>query len=303
MAKIQLLNALQCFEKAGQRLSFKQAAEALNVTPAAVSHQIKDLEAYLGADLFIRETRKVKLTQLGQQLLPALVEGFNGIHHAVNRAKNNSQDNKLRINTSPSFAGRWLLPRLADFQLAHPEIDLLMGTSTKRLSLQQEEIDIAIRYGDGNYPEYQVEKISDEYLIPVCSPEYLATHDIADAINLQQCNLLHDQGMVDSLPDYPGWKDWFEQQGIECKAPLRGLSFESSNFTLQAAQGGQGIALGRSLLVADDLKSGKLVVAAPHTIELSYAYYLVALSLKINSSQYLEQDNVELFRRWIIHAL
>lgn len=300
MAKIQLLNALQCFEKAGQYLSFKQAAHDLNVTPAAVSHQIKDLEAYLGAELFIRKTRQVALTQLGQQLLPTLREGFSAIHQAVNRAKEQPQDNKLRINTSPSFAGRWLLPRLAEFQLLHPEIDLLMGTSTRQLSLAQEEIDIAIRYGDGHYPEYRVEKLSAEYLIPVCSPEYFSIHKLSNssqnlnnAKDLLSCNLLHDQGMVDALPNYPGWLQWFSQQAITCVIPLRGLSFESSNFTLQAAQEGHGIALGRSLLVADDLASGKLVIAAAQKIELDYAYYLVMP--KIRS----EKSSSENFRQWI----
>ncbi len=296
MAKLQLLNALQCFEKAAKHLCFKSAAQELHVTPAAVSHQIKALEEHLGSALFIRQTRKVKLTPLGARLFPSINEGFHIIHQALAKETQPDNSHKLHIKTSPSFAGNWLVPRLPQLQSLHPHMDFLVRTSTdikNNTADAPHELEVSIRYGYGNYADGTVEKIMDEQLMVVCTPEYLQAHPMKLEEHLLKVNLLHDAGMVEYFPEFPTWTHWFKKLGIQLNYELKGPRFESSNFTVQAAKSHLGVALARSALVMDDLKNGSLISPFNLQIDLPFAYYLV-----INEQD--ENDaTVQSFRDWL----
>ncbi len=300
MAKLQLLNALQCFEKAAKHLCFKSAAQELHVTPAAVSHQIKALEEHLGSALFIRQTRKVKLTPLGARLFPSIDEGFHIIHQALARETQPDDSHKLHIKTSPSFAGNWLVPRLSQLQDLQPDIDFLVHTSTDiktSAKIEPHETQVSIRYGYGHYTDGVVEKIMEEQLLVVCTSEYLQAHPMKSAEHLLKAKLLHDEGMLEYFPEFPTWTHWFKKLGIQLNHPLKGPRFESSNFTVQAAKSHLGVALARSALVMDDLKNGCLISPFNLKIDLPFAYYLVM------DKQYENSTSVKSFREWLKQSL
>jgi len=294
MSHLPFLKAIQAFEVSGRNLSFKDAAEELGVTPAAISHHIKTLEEYIGQSLFVRKSRQVHLTKLGQELLPKINKGFDIIEKAIHKTKADKKRKILHINTSPSFAGKWLLPRLNNFQLCVPEIDIALSTTVTPIDLKNsDDHHIAIRYGRGDDLGLFVEKIMDESLYPVCTPEYMDKHKIKKPEDVLHCTLIHDTGYKHIFPDYPGWIDWAEKMNVSYETSQRSSSFELSNFTIQAALEGQGIALGRSRLVADDLKSGKLVRPFDDEILLPFSYHIVTLKDSIDCPW------IQKFREWI----
>lgn len=253
------LNALHTFEAAARHLSFQHAAEELDVTSTAVSHQIKVLEDYLEVSLFRRRPRPLALTEAGQFLYPVVRESLDKIAEAIAQLKQVPASKTLTVSVTTVFAAKWLVPRLAGFQRAHPEIDLRLQTSNDVVDLQRQTVDLAIRYGKGNYPGLAARKLMSDVFMPVCSPRLLAgEHPIKALEDLEHHPLLHFE-WIHFGTDAPNWKNWFTVAGLNTIDPNRGLKFNEESLAIQAAIAGQGVALCSSIHVADDVALGFLV--------------------------------------------
>lgn len=278
------LNALRAFEAAARLLSFTKAADELHVTQAAVSHQIKGLEEWLGVPLFRRVNRGLVLTDAGQTYLPPLREALDLMASATERVIRKDATGTLTISTMPSFAAKWLVLRLGRFQATHPELDVRLHTTSQMVDFNQQDVDVAIRFGSGNWPELRVERLLNEDIFPVCCPSLLPT--LATPADLKKHTLLHDDYIVT-------WGDWLALAGVDGLDATRGLHFTDSSHTIQAAMEGHGVALARQVLAADDLAAGRL--ARPFGVSLSglYAYYFVA------PAHYFQRPKVKAFREWL----
>ena len=265
------LNALRSFEAAARQLSFSKAAEELYVTPAAVSHQIKALEEWLGVNLFRRMNRAVMLTDEGQSYVVGVRDGLHLLSSATEKLMKQDASGALHVDTMPSFAARWLLPRLSRFRDEHPDIDVRLSASDQLTDFDRSDVDIVVRYGNGNYPGLRVEKLlTEDVLFPVCSPSLLTgEHPLRTPEDLQYHTLLHDDMRID-------WDTWLTVAGVENVDPKKGPSFNDSSMVLTAAMAGQGVALGRSTLAADDLIAGRLVRPFnQQPLKAGHAYYIV----------------------------
>ena len=223
--KLPPLNALRCFEAAARLLSLKLAASELCVTPSAVSQQIARLEEALNVPLFIRTPRRLQLTEVGEIYLRAVQPAFHQIAAATRRLQVPSGPEKVTVSCTSGFAIQWLLPRLADFERRYPQIEILIGTTNRRVDLLSEEIDFAVRHGVGGWPELQAYRLLDDDLMPVCSPQLIAPHQtLADASDLLEYPLLHDEHRED-------WALWCEAVGLEAHRARRGPVFTDCNGT------------------------------------------------------------------------
>ncbi len=273
-ARLPPLNALRAFEVAGRHLSLTRAAEELHVTPAAISHQIKTLEDYLGVKLFRRMNRALLLTDAGQACLPGLRQGFEHLAEAVDAARQQSANRALTVSVAPSFGAKWLVPRLDHFYAEHPGMDVRVEASTRLVDPFREDIDLCIRFGQGNYPGLHVECLIADEVIPVCSPDLLkgdrALHTPED---LRHQILLHaDLPFKDGYPD---WRMWLAAAGVKDVDVDRGPRFTMASMAVQAAVSGQGVALAGRVLVEDDIHAGRLVNPFELRFPVKFAYYLV----------------------------
>jgi LysR family glycine cleavage system transcriptional activator len=285
--KLPPLNALRAFEAAARHLSFTRAAAELNVTQAAISHQVKALEARLGVVLFRRLNRALSLTAAGEGYLPAVRDAFDAIAAATDRLYADEAGGRLTITTLHSFAGAWLLPRLLRFHVLHPEIDVLLDAADQIVDLTRAEVDLAIRYGNGNWPGLRSEQWMTEEIFPVCSPDLVAgSAPLRAPAELRNQTLLHDDMRVN-------WRVWLEAAGVEGVDPDSGPGFTDSRLVLQAAIGGHGVALARSLLVADDLAAGRLVRPFDVAVPAGFAYYIVT------APEDWDRPKVRAFREWL----
>ncbi|WP_339631230.1 transcriptional regulator GcvA [uncultured Sneathiella sp.] len=284
------LKALRSFEAAARHLSFSKAAEELFVTPAAVSHQVKALEDWLGVILFKRLNRAVILTNEGQNYVMGVRNGLEIIGAATEKIMLQDASGALHVDTLPSFAARWLLPRLSRFREAHPDIDVRLSASDHLTDFNREDVDVVIRYGHGHYPGLRVNKLlTEELMFPVCSPNLLeGKHPLRHPNDLKYHTLLHDDMRID-------WQAWLAMAGVTGVDPKKGPSFNDSSMLLTAAMEGQGVALGRSTLAADDLMAGRLV--QPFNIQpmqADHAYYIVS------PEEAADRPRIAAFREWIM---
>lgn len=249
-------------------MSLTRAADELAVTQSAVSRQVRELEVDLGVALFERQGRKLRLTAEGRSFAQVADEAIERLtEHAVAlRARRASPI--VTLATVPSIAARWLAPRLADFVASHPDIDLRIASSPQLLDLEADGIDAAIRYGRGDWRGVCAVRLAGEELLPVCSPDYAERHALGAPADLRRLKLLEG-----NLPDR--WRDWLEAAGVSTRGIEHGLVFDDANALLRAAEDGLGVALGRSLLVAPDLDSGRLVAPFGLRIPATYAYWFV----------------------------
>jgi LysR family glycine cleavage system transcriptional activator len=260
------LSSLRAFEAAARHLSFTRAAAELHVTQAAVSHQVKALEDWLGLKLFRRQNRNVFLTEAGQAYLPAVREAFDGLADATRRLRQRDGEGKLTVTVTLSFAAKWLMPRLGRFRRLHPDIEFRIDATDRNVDLAREEVDVGLRYGSGSWPGLAARRLLNEELFPVCSPALAAA--LKRPEDLAKHTLLHDDMRQD-------WRMWLLAAGVRGVDPTRGPAFSSSAMCVQAAIDGEGVALGRSALVAADLAAGRLVRPFAVNLPTEFAYYVV----------------------------
>ncbi len=289
------LNALRAFESAGRHLSFTKAAAELNVTPAAIGHQVKALEELLGVPLFRRLTRALRLTDAGQAALPTLGQGFDKLAQGVEQMRAHSESGVLTISVSPSFGAMWLVPRLEHFRIRHPDIEIRIDGTDRRVDLARDDADVALRYGPGGYKGVRVDWLFGQVNTPVCSPALLrGAHALRRPDDLRHHTLLH----VDWKDAEASWRMWLLAAGLHDIDPTRGPRFSMENMAVQAALDGHGVALIGDMLVADELAAGRLVRPFDPSLStpLSFSYYL----LSANDSA--EQPKVAAFRDWLLEA-
>ncbi len=296
MTKPVNLAALRGFEAAARHLSFTKAAAELNVTPAAVSHAIRELELDLKVRLFERSSRVVRLTPAGETLSRAVAEGLGTIGRAVQRLRAVDGRPKLMVTTSPSLAAKWLVPRLDGFLEQHPEVDVRIDVSQRLVDFAEDGVDIAIRFGTGDYPGLKVERLFEESVFPVCSPHLLRSrHPLKEPRDLKHHTLIHIEWDA-QWATWPNWAMWLRAAGAPEIDATRGLHLSQTALALQAALDGHGIALGDSTLVADDLRAGRLV--RPFSMALKgpaqFAYHLV------HAPHRADEPLIKAFRSWIL---
>lgn len=279
------LNALRVFEAVATRLSFAEAAEALHVTPAAVSQQIKSLEDYLRTPLFRRTGRTVQLTPEGAQLLPGVRRGLDELQEALQRLRREREAGAINVSTLASFLQKWLMPRLSDLHARHPELELRIHTSPEMVDFARSDFHAAIRLGTGRYPGLHVEKILDEWLVAIASPRLIRKHGpLNDGVNLAAFPLLHGTDL--------SWDDW-TTGGPRSRRPPRGTFFDDSVSLLSAVVEDLGYAILRWSLVADELQTGRVALASERVVPFPFAYFFVC------PEAYARLPKVATFRDWL----
>ena len=247
------LNALKAFEAAARHESFTRAAEELFVTQGAVSHQVKALETELGIKLFNRERQRLVLTEAGRDYLAVVRDALDRIALGTERLLQRQSAGVLTVSTSPDFAAKWLVHRLGHFAEAHPEIDLRVSATLHHVDFAREEVDLAVRHGDGNWPGLETVRLSSEQLFAVCSPKLLTgRRRLTKPSDILKYPLIH----MDSRAD---WSKWLQAAGLEDAGVIHGPILNRASMVIDAAINGQGIALARTTLAAWDLINGRLV--------------------------------------------
>ncbi len=287
------LNALRAFEAAARHLSFTKAADELNVTPAAVSHQVKSLEDLLGVALFRRLTRALRLTDAGQAALPTLTEGFDKLVEGADRMRAYCESGLLTVSVSPSFGSIWLVPKLDRFRSRHPDIEIRIDGTDRLVDVSRGDADVAVRYGPGGYKGVQVEYLFNQFNTPVCSPALLGgEHPLRRPDDLRHHTLLH----VDWKDAEASWRMWLLAAGLHDIDPSRGPHFTQEDMAVQAALNGQGVALIGDMLVADHLAAGRLVCPFRPDIRTPLKFSYCLLSARDSATQ----PKVAAFREWLI---
>jgi LysR family glycine cleavage system transcriptional activator len=268
------LNALRAFEAAARHLNFSRAADELSVTPGAVSQQIQNLEDYVGAALFKRTPRGLLLTDSAQTALPALREAFDRLAEAASLLTAAVDGRRLTLTAAPSFAAKWLVPRLGRFEEAYPQVDVWLSADMDLVDFGTGEVDLAIRYGAGPYPALEAVRLMSETVIPVMSPDLMAANPVNAPGDLARHVLLHD-GSPDADESCPDWLMWLAARGVKGFDANRGPRFNQSSLVIEAAVGGRGVALAKRALAQDDLDAGRLIVPMPIATSVDFAYYVV----------------------------
>jgi LysR family glycine cleavage system transcriptional activator len=269
LRRLPSLNALKAFEAAARHESFTKAADELSVTQGAVSHQVKALEAELGLRLFNRERQRLVITDSGRGYLEVVRDAFDRLALGTHRLLQTQKAGVLTVTTSPNFAGKWLVHRLGRFVDAHPDIDLRVSASKEHIDFAREDVDVAIRHGDGHWPGLSVTRLCAEELFPVCSPKLVRGRGaLRSPADLGRHTLLH-------VNDRRDWSQWLEAMDVTAADVNRGPIFNQASMAIDAAIDGQGIALARTALAAWDLGAGRLVRPLALALKASYAYWIV----------------------------
>lgn len=288
------LNALRSFDAAARHLSFVAAAEELYVTPAAISVQVRRLEEWVGAPLFLRGHRSIALTTTGEALAPRLTALFVEMERLLGQVAK-VHAGSLQISAMPTFASKWVAPRLSRFRAAHPEIQVRLMGADRRADFERDGIDIGLRYGDGDYPELHSELIARAAASPVCSPGLAAQID-GNPARIDTALLLHDESAL-VAPGLPTWSAWFAEAGAPRDIRGEGILFSNSHMALSAAVAGQGFALGLSPLVDDDLAAGRIVRPFATEIESSFGFWFVCARERI------AEPKIAAFRDWLFSEI
>lgn len=304
MFQLPPLNSLRVLESAARNRSFSKAAEELFVTKAAVSHQIKALEEYLGFQLFERKNRSIELTEAAELALPKLREGFNNLAEAVTLMQQHTKHASVNVCMAPSFAAKWLVPRLHKFSGTHPDIDMqiigddtLISNRVESSSLDEwfrgDDIDVVIRFGSGDYPGYAVDKLFDVSAVPLCSPRLLeeGEHPLKTPDDLRYHTLLHDDT---GYKGSPSWENWLKLAGVEGVNTKRGLHFNHVLLVLAGAVDEQGIGLSMEPLAQIDIDAGRLCIPFDLKMPLDSSYYI------IRREKESKDESVEAFVSWIM---
>lgn len=284
------LNALRVFEAAARQGSFARAAEELHVTPAAISQQIKILEGYLGVTLFNRG-KSLELSESASAVLPQVSDAFDQMERAMARVRVGNDKGPLVVSAPPVFAARWLIPRLDDFHAHYPDVELLLMATQRLVDFTLEDVDVAIRFGTGNYPGLRVERMMTESIVVVAAPKLAAR--IKKPADLLRCNLLEDKWHVEEGM-FPDWTTWLTTLGVAGKTAPRIQSFGDAGLTIQAAVSGLGVTLAWNSLVTDDIAAKRLQRVLDHAIPTTLGYHLVA------PENHATLGKVQGFRTWLL---
>jgi LysR family transcriptional regulator, glycine cleavage system transcriptional activator len=295
--RLPALESLRVFEAAARHVSFTKAARELSVTPAAVSQRVQSLEAELRLVLFRRLTRRLELTRDGERLAAGVREALERIARALGDLDGRADLGPLTVSMLPSFAARWLIPRLQRFRLTHPDIEIRISADDRSTDLWAADgPDLAIRYGLGRYPGLATFPLMPDSIGPVCTPELLARHAPARTVDaLLAMPLLHDS-VAERDDSGTCWQSWLEHLGFarDDRRLAAGLRFSHAHFAIQAALLGQGVALARTSLAADDLATGRLVRAWPEVAPTNYRYFLLC------RPETADRRKVACFRDWLV---
>lgn len=284
------LTALRAFEAAARHLSFQEAARELNVTPAALSYQIKNLESHLGQPLFHRMNRAVALTEVGRALLPHVGEGFDAIRRGWRTVQRMSAGQALVVTAGPAFTAKWLAPRLYNFAAQHPDIELRFAAALKVMDFDIDEVDVAIRYGLGRDDGHYSEIVYAGWVSPMMRADLAAR--IGRPEDLLSETLIHDDSLM-FLPRPPTWEEWFGAAGVDVEAPLRGPRFSQADHALDLALEGAGVVLGRSSIALNLLRQGTLVAPFKLALTTDATFRLVC------PKGQEERPAIAAFRSWI----
>ncbi|CDG88583.1 transcriptional regulator GcvA [Xenorhabdus bovienii] len=283
------LNALRVFDAAARHLSFTKAAEELFVTQAAVSHQMKSLEDFLGLKLFRRRNRSLLLTEDGQSYYLDIKEIFTAINDATRKLQARSAKGALTVSLSPSFAIQWLVPRLSGFNQSFPGIDVRIQAVDREEDKLADDVDVAIFYGRGNWPGMRTDRLYPEYLLPVCSPSLLmGERPLKTPADLAKHTLLHDSSRRD-------WQAYIRQLDMQQLINVQqGPIFSHSSMVIQAAVHGQGVALANNVMAQNEIDAGRLVCPFNDVLVSKNAFYLVC------HDNQAELGKIAAFRKWIL---
>lgn len=299
------LKALRAFECTARHLSIRDAAAELHVTPAAVSQQIKTLEDTLGVALFQRLGRGLALTAAGARALPWLEDGFKNLQEGLSQIEQHNSSETLNVWMAPSFASKWLIPRLPSFTDAHPDINLRISASVDLVDrrdtsigfaedlLKRLNIDVAIRFGNGQSSQCNVEKLMSVSVAPLCSPTLIENSALPlnTAEDLANFTLLHDDSPYEGRPDWPGW---LRANNVTQVDGRKGPRFNQGAIALQAATEGQGVVLGLDKLAATDIANKRLIAPLNNSYPVDSAYYVFSRNDEPQSCA------GKLFREWLI---
>jgi LysR family glycine cleavage system transcriptional activator len=282
------MNALVAFEAAARHESFTRAAEELCVTQGAVSHQVKALEVELGVKLFMRLPQRLSLTVAGIEYFVVAREALDRVASGTDQLLKRQSSGVLTVSTSPNFAAKWLVHRLGRFTDLFPDIDLRLSATKRHMDFAREDLDIAIRHGDGSEKGLSITKLYTERLFPVCSPDLMrGRQSLKKLENLAHHNLLH-------LDDRQDWSKWLEAACVEAIDLTRGPIFDQASMVIDAAVAGQGVGLARSGLAAHDLLNGRLVQPFKQSLRVNYAYWIVC------PKSTADLPKIKLFRDWLL---
>jgi LysR family glycine cleavage system transcriptional activator len=286
------LRALQAFEAAARHLSFSRAAKELHVTPAAISQQIKLLEDQIGQSLFERGP-VLRLNALAATVSRRLCEALDMLEQVSQQLRASQTGRPLVVSLPPSFASRWLIPRLERFSARHPDIELHLQATTRTVDFETEDVDVAVRYGGGHYPGLQVERLRAETVVAIAHPRLAV--GLLQPSDLLGTTLLHNTGLSWD-PTFPDWPTWLRNVGVVPQAPLRIRQFDEANMVIEAALAGLGVALVWRTLVNEELMSGRMVALFEEQ-PLANAYHFVC------PPERLALPRVAAFRQWLLDEL
>ncbi|KEJ88793.1 transcriptional regulator GcvA [Sulfitobacter donghicola] len=287
------LTALRAFDAAARHMSFAQAALELNVTPAALSFQIKSLEEHLGAPLFRRLNRAVELTEAGQALAPGAAEGFQTLATAWHAAKRTQDKQTLTVTAGPAFTAKWLAPRLFEFAQAHPEIELRFAASLQLMDLKRDNVDVAIRFGRDTPDDVYALPLAHEWIMPVMTP--VMAKQFPTVESLHHAPIIFDDSITFLGPSL-GWSAWFEAMGSPF-SPTQGPRFSQADHALDAGLAGAGVVLGRRAMVVKDLDEGRLVAPFPVALSINAGFSFLCLKGMETRPQ------IAAFKDWILDEI
>lgn len=291
------LNALRAFEAAGRRASMSSAADELVVTPAAISHQIKTLEDYFGADLFHRSVRSIRLTDRGAALLPYLIEGFDAMAEGCKKLETLDDEAPLVISSAPVFAGKWLVRRLWEFNNVYPDITVRLDGSLSIVDFRNDDVDAAIRFGTGPYEGLHVDPLLNEDVVPVCSPDLMTgEHPLNVPGDLAHHTLIHVDWYADAGTQ-PDWTMWLRTAGVDGVDGSKGPVMTSDSLAVEAAMNGGGVVLVSEFLVRHDLEAGRLTKPFDLVLPSNHWYWFVC------PPENLERPKVKAFRNWLVDTV
>ena len=294
---LQPLSSLRSFEAVARQLSFSRAADELNVTPGAVSQQIRTFEERLGVRLFDRTKRSVSLTQAAARMLPDVQAGLDLLSRACSNQALPVGERTLTISVAPSFAFKWLLPRLPSFHDQHPDIELRISATVELADFRRDGIDLAIRLGHGRYAGLQAEPLFSEALTPLCSPKILKGKGrLKTPEDLRKHRIIHDTS-IPGQGEHSAWDKWLALAGAKHFSARRGVRFTLAELAMQAAIDGAGIVLGRLVLAEGDIAAGRLVRPFKIALPLDVSYFLV------RSEDAAPRPKLLHFRSWLFSSL